>query len=86
MLKTTCAMGALAAAIATAAFASEATVDPSVKTAITDVLAAQGYAVGEIEAEDGAFEAYADKDGETFEIYLDADYKILRVESEDDDD
>lgn len=50
-----------------------------VRAALTE----QGYEVRKIEMEDGNFEAYAIKDGKKFEIYLDANLKIVNTKSAD---
>ena len=51
--------------------------------AIEATLAAKGFEVRKVEAEDGELEAYAVKDGERYEIYVDpATGKIVKVEDD----
>lgn len=51
---------------------------------ITATLSAQGYEVRKVENEDGKIEAYAVKDGKTFEIYVDpASGAVTGVKAED---
>lgn len=50
---------------------------------IRTVLVAQGYEVGKIKTEDGLYEAYVRKGEEKLEIFLDADMKIVRTETDD---
>jgi hypothetical protein len=47
------------------------------------MLTEQGYEVAKIKLEDGKYEAYARKDGERYEIYLDAGFKIMKIERDD---
>ena len=83
---------ALALAISTGAAAAIASdsqtmpVDDATTQAITQTLLDQGYEVTEIEADDGAFEAYAMKGGTLFEIELIGDLAITEIEEEDRDD
>lgn len=53
------------------------------KERIRTDLTAQGYDVGKIKTEDGLYEAYAKKDGQKLEIFLDEDFEIVRTETED---
>ncbi|QFT92785.1 hypothetical protein FIU86_08010 [Roseovarius sp. THAF9] len=46
-------------------------------------LTAEGYEVRKVEMEDGMYEAYAMKDGERYEIYLDSDLNIVKSERDD---
>jgi hypothetical protein len=50
---------------------------------IRTLLTGQGYEVGKIKIEDGLYEAYARKDGEKFEIFLDQSLAIVRTEKDD---
>ncbi|MCU9846434.1 PepSY domain-containing protein [Defluviimonas sp. WL0024] len=71
----------LAAALALAcAFPAVASSMPDAATQakITADLKAQGYEVRKIDSEDGMIEVYAVKDGKTYELYLDANLKIVR--------
>lgn len=52
-------------------------------TDIRGKLTAEGYEVRKIEAEDGRYEAYALKDGDRYEIYLDRDLKIVKTKMDD---
>ncbi len=78
------AISAGTAAIAVAS-GNETPVDAAMVETIKAQLAAEGYEVTEVEAEeDGMFEAYALKDGKTYEIELDSDLNIVETELEDD--
>ncbi len=71
-------MTAMALALATLsapAFAEGDAVDAAVKDKLTAQLVAEGYEVRKIEAEDGLIEAYVVKDGETLQLFFDADLK-----------
>ncbi|WGW03009.1 PepSY domain-containing protein [Tropicibacter oceani] len=46
-------------------------------------LTAQGYDVRKIESEDGMIEVYALKDGARLELYLDADFNIIKTKIDD---
>ncbi|MCT4683474.1 MAG: PepSY domain-containing protein [Roseicyclus sp.] len=77
---------ALALAIALPGMAlasSDAPVAEETQTAIRTMLEAEGYEVRQIQTEDGMFEAYALKDGERYEIYIDADMQIVRTKRDD---
>ncbi len=75
---------ALATLVATGAFASDSVkLTDEVKQQITDKLTAEGYEVGKIKTEDGMYEAYARKDGQRIEIYMDAALEIVRSKIED---
>ncbi len=50
---------------------------------IQTMLTAEGYEVGKIKIEDGLYEAYAKKDGQRFEVFLDAALEIVRTEIDD---
>lgn len=51
----------------------------SIRAKLTD----QGYAVGKIKAEDGLYEAYARKDGQRLEVYLNSELEIVRTKVDD---
>jgi len=53
------------------------------RAAIESKLTGMGYDVRKIETEDGMYEAYALKDGERYEIYLDRDLNIARQKMDD---
>ena len=76
---------ALAITAGSAALASGSydKIDPATQDAIRAQLSEQGYEVRKIEADDGMFEAYAIKDGERYEIYLDRDLSIVKSERDD---
>ena len=57
--------------------------DPAKAAVIKAQLTEQGYDVRKVEMEDGMYEAYAMKDGERFEIYLDADLNVVKTEKDD---
>ncbi|WP_135503312.1 PepSY domain-containing protein [Roseovarius aestuariivivens] len=50
---------------------------------IRAILAEQGYEVRKIEVEDGMYEAYAMKDGQRYEVYLDKQLDIVKSERDD---
>lgn len=75
----------LAITAGTAVIASEphGNVDAATQDAIRAQLTEHGYDVRKIEAEDGMYEAYALKDGQQFEIYLDAELNVVKSEMDD---
>jgi len=58
-------------------------VDDETATAIRAQLSAEGYEVRKIEREDGMIEVYAVKDGQRYELYLDADLTVQSVKTDD---
>jgi len=67
----------------TFAFASDdLPLNDAVKAEIVATLSAQGYEVGKIKIEDGLYEAYAKKDGERFEVFLDTEMKVIRIKED----
>lgn len=68
---------------ANAAAASDGAVPAEIKEKITQQLTQEGYEVRKIEMEDGAYEAYALKDGLRYEIYLNADLEVIRTKADD---
>lgn len=60
------------------------TVDAATKDKLTAQLVAEGYEVRKIEMEDGKIEAYALKDGKKYELYFDADLKLIETKESDD--
>lgn len=75
---------ALAIAAGTIAHASDnMMLDTAKAEAIKTQLTEQGYEVRKVEVEDGMYEAYAMKDGERYEIYLDADLNVVKSERDD---
>lgn len=77
-----CAALSLSAAVASASDESVQLTD-EVTQSIETKLTAQGYEVGKIKIEDGLYEAYAKKDGQRFEVFLDAALEIVRTEIDD---
>ena len=77
-----CAALSFPAAIALASDESVELTD-EVTQNIENKLTAQGYEVGKIKIEDGLYEAYAKKDGQRFEVFLDAAFEIERTEIDD---
>ncbi len=63
------------------AFASDVP-DAATQAKITEQLTAEGYEVRKIDSEDGMIEVYAVKDGKMYELYLDADLKIVKSKEE----
>ncbi|WP_284264179.1 PepSY domain-containing protein [Roseicyclus amphidinii] len=75
---------ALAIALPGMALASPDTpVSEETQTAIRTLLEAEGYEVRQIQTEDGMFEAYALKNGQRYELYIDADMQIVRTKRDD---
>ena len=75
---------ALALALPGVAMASpDSPVPQETQAAIRTLLEGQGYEVRQIQTEDGMFEAYALKDGERYEIYINAEMQIVRTERDD---
>jgi hypothetical protein len=54
-------------------------VNPKTYNEIASKLEEQGYKVRKVEKEDGHYEAYALKDGNRFELYLNQRFEIVRV-------
>jgi len=80
MLKTILAPLALSLALAGAAHATgkiELTDENTAK--VRQVLTKQGYEVAKIKLEDGMYEAYAKKDGQRYEVYLNADFVVVET-------
>ena len=50
---------------------------------IRSMLTEQGYEVAKIKIEDGMYEAYAKKDGQRFEVFLNAAFEIVEIEEDD---
>lgn len=77
---------ALAAFIALPAVASDGEydmIDDTLKAQITTLLSEQGYEVRSIETEDELIEVDVLKEGEPFEVYLDAELNIVRTQADD---
>lgn len=76
------AAGLIGFAGVTAALAS-GQVAPETRTKIETVLTEQGYTMQKLEREDSGYEAKAMKDGAEYELYLDTDGKIVKIERDD---
>lgn len=50
---------------------------------IRQILTEQGFEVGKIKIEDGLYEAYARKDGQKFEVFMNAEFHVVRTELDD---
>ena len=74
----------LVGAMSAAALASGAVelTDPNTAK-IREMLTEQGYEVAKIKIEDGLYEAYARKDGKKYEVFLNADFDVVRTELDD---
>lgn len=73
----------LAAMTTTAAFAAGSVeLTDANKEHIRAMLTEQGYEVGKIKIEDGLYEAYAKKDGQKYEVFLNADFAVVRTEED----
>ncbi|NVK15398.1 MAG: PepSY domain-containing protein [Rhodobacteraceae bacterium] len=71
---------------AAAVFASEGAISTEAETKIRDLLKGQGFEVTEIEAEDGMFEAEASKEGKEYEVYLNDQFEIVKIDDDNEDD
>ena len=83
MMKKLAATLAVAIAFAGAAHAS-ATVELTDEntTQIRELLTADGYEVAKIKIEDGMYEAYAKKDGQRYEVFLNGDFEVIEVKED----
>ena len=84
MLKTIILPALVAASLSLPAFAGSTVelTDENVAR-IRQMLTEQGYEVGKVKLEDGLYEAYARKDGQKYEVFLDADFALVRTEKDD---
>jgi hypothetical protein len=74
----------LMSALAAPAFASVTVqLNDENTTKIRAMLTEQGYEVAKIKLEDGMYEAYARKDGQRYEVYLDAAFNIVKTDLDD---
>ena len=75
----------LAIAAGTAAVASDSwrALDDATRDGIRSKLEQAGYEVRKIEIEDDLFEAYALKDNQRYEIYLDRELNIMKTKLDD---
>ena len=84
MLKTILAPLAIAVALSGAAHAAGVVELTDENTAqIRTLLTAEGYEVAKIKLEDGMYEAYAKKDGQRYEVFLNAEFEIVDIEKDD---
>lgn len=81
LLRTAAALTTLLLLTAPAVQASER-LDAATDARVRAELTAQGHDVRKIEKEDGLIEVYAVKDGKKWELYLDADLKIVRTKAD----
>ena len=84
MLKPTAALALSAALLLPVAARASAEVQltDGMKAKITATLTEQGYEVGKIKIEDGMYEAYARKDDQKLEIFLNGDLEIVKTEAD----
>ncbi|WP_425102017.1 PepSY domain-containing protein [Tropicibacter sp. S64] len=70
-------------ALSLGAGAAFASTDLSVEQqdALRAKLTEEGYEVRKIDSEDGMIEVYALKDGARVELYLDADFNVVRIKN-----
>lgn len=52
------------------------------KDQVRTVLTEQGYEVAKIKIEDGMYEAYAKKDGQRYEVFLNGDFEVMKVKED----
>lgn len=81
-IKTAACVLATAIAVPLVALASDTSIDPKFEAQIRETLTAQGFEVRKIEIEDELFEAYALKDGQKYEVYMNADLEIMKIEED----
>jgi Cu/Ag efflux protein CusF len=75
---------ALALALPVSAFASsDAALTTERVTEITNKLTSEGYEVRKIDMEDGMIEAYVLKNGQRYELYLDAALNVVSTKIDD---
>lgn len=83
MLKTLIAPLAVALALTSAAHASGKVELTNENTAqVRQVLTEQGYEVAKIKLEDGMYEAYAKKDGQKYEVFLNANFEVVKTKKD----
>ena len=78
---------ALAITAGSAAYATDDTstlvLDAATTDQITTMLTTDGYEVRKVEIEDGMYEAYAMKDGQRIEVFLDKELNIFKTKIDD---
>ena len=83
MLKTLIAPLAVALALTGAAHASgKVELTDENTQQVRQVLTEQGYEVAKIKLEDGMYEAYAKKDGQKYEVFLNADFEVVKTKED----
>ena len=83
MLKTIIAPLAVALALTGAANASgKVELTDENTQQVRQVLTEQGYEVAKIKLEDGMYEAYAKKDGQKYEVFLNADFEVVKTKED----
>ncbi|MFN4141765.1 PepSY domain-containing protein [Aestuariivirga sp.] len=73
---------AMALLLPASAALAEAVLTPETEQKVRDTLTAQGYEVAKVKIEDGLFEAYAKKEGEKLEIFLNEKMEIVKTEKD----
>ena len=78
---------ALAITAGSTAYATDDTstlvLDAATTDQITTMLTTDGYEVRKVEIEDGMYEAYAMKDGQRIEVFLDKELNIVKTKIDD---
>lgn len=64
------------------AYAADVVLNDANIKQVKETLVAQGYEVAKVKKEDGLFEAYARKDGQKYEVFLDADFNVVRTKED----
>ncbi|WP_228028448.1 PepSY domain-containing protein [Donghicola mangrovi] len=82
MLKNTLTAIILASTVATAALASDVVLNDENTAKVRAVLTEQGYEVAKIKLEDGMYEAYAKKDGNKYEVFLNGDFEVVMTKED----
>ncbi|NVO25199.1 PepSY domain-containing protein [Donghicola sp. C2-DW-16] len=72
----------LASTVATAALASDVVLNDENTAKVRAVLTEQGYEVAKIKLEDGMYEAYAKKDGNKYEVFLNGDFEVVMTKED----
>ena len=88
MTLTRLAIIALAGTLSVTAFSAVAsnytgTISDVDRARIEQAVTAQGYEMKRMEMEDGEIEVYATKDSVRYELYLDREFNIIKVEQDD---
>lgn len=84
MIRNTLFTALLSLSVAGTAFAAgDVVLNDENTTKIRTMLTDQGYEVAKIKLEDGMYEAYARKDGKKYEVFMDGDFSIVKIEDDD---